>query len=453
MRFDEDDPARDDEGAPENGGSTLSELRTSMKLLPFALSYFLRWALYAILIGAVVALITYAFEWTLDRGSGLLSHTWLWGLPVAGGLGVAVFIKWDKRVASDGIQAYLNGATREHGVVSILLVPMKFLASLFTLATGGSGGRAGPVVLMGGSFGSWISLLGGKDREKDRHTATMCGAAAAMGALLGVPLGGGIFAAEVLSEKGIRYRGLFPAILASTIGHIVRSWFPSVVSPFEKVRNATEGFQFTMAELLPIFGVAVMAGLVGMCFALLHHAVEREARALRKVAWLVPAIGSVLVVILAWVTLAMGAEGTEVMGTGVKILERSMTAGADGVLLKLAIVVLIFKMLTTMCTVGSGGSGGMFYPALILGAMSGNIISQAVSASQTTHFALVSAAIAVSLAAILNVPIAACAIMIEMFGTAYVVPIVLGATIGFMVGRPAVIYHYGRRGVHTKPGN
>ena len=422
-------------------GKQPDERETSeLKLVGFSVMYLLRWGVYATLIGAVVGTVSFAFEWSLFQLHVLLSHTWMYGLPIAGGLLAAVLIRWERRVACDGIQVYITEATSEKPTSRLWVLPMKFVASVFTLATGGSGGRFGPVVLMGGTFGSWASHLGGKDREVDRHTAAMCGAAAAIGALMGAPLGGGIFAAEVLSPSAIRYRGLFPAILASTVGYVMRrSFFPKVWA------LTIPQHVFQLRHMLPVLGVACVAGLVGLVFISLYRRVERKAHALRSIAWVLPAAGGVLVVVFGWVTVLFGADGTEIMGTGAQLFESMI--GTSPVLL-VAVALLVFKALATISTVGSGGSGGLFYPSLLLGGLAGNVVGRIFGAGEAVRHALLAAGMAASLASVINVPVAAAVMMLEMFGTGLGVPIVAGATVGFMIGRPSVIYRYGRRGVH-----
>ncbi|HUW55221.1 MAG TPA: chloride channel protein [Planctomycetota bacterium] len=412
------------------------------KLLAFSSRYLLRWVLYALLIGTAVGTVSFAFEWTLYHLRVLISHTWLWGLPVAGGLMAAVLIRWEKRVACDGVQVYIDAVSLKGTWPGILLLPLKFLASVITLATGGSGGRVGPVVLMGGSFGSFASKLTGAHHPSDRATATMCGAAAAVGALMRAPLGGGIFAAEVLYPSSIRYRGLFPALLSSTAGYLVRKFFFPEVWPLELL----EGYVFSPRELLPVFAVAILAGLAGLGFTLLYRAVEARARQMRQVAWLTPAAGALLVVVFGWITYALGAEGTEIMGTGEHVFKLAIDQKLS---LMLLVVILVFKALATVTTVASGGSGGLFFPSVLLGALVGAALSNALGALQALHLGLVSAAMAASLAAVVNVPIAAAVMMIEIFGVGYGVPIILGAVVGFMIGRPGVIYHYGRLHIKT----
>ncbi len=429
-----------DEGS--TGMSEAPHPTSPHKLLAFSSAYMLRWVLYALLIGTAVGTASFAFEWTLYHLRQLISHTWLWGLPVAGGLLAAVLIKWEKRVACDGVQVYIDGVTSKREWLGIVLLPLKYVASLFTLTTGGSGGRVGPVVLMGGSFGSFASRLTGADHPSDRATATMCGAAAAVGALMQAPLGGGIFAAEVLYPSSIRYRGLFPALLSSTAGFLVRKFFFPEVWPL----SLPQGYTFSPIELLPVFGVAILAGLMGLGFTLLYRVFEQKARLMRQAVWLTPAAGALLVILFGWITRALGAQGTEIMGTG----EYAFKLAIDQELsLLLLVAILLFKALATITTVGTGGSGGLFFPSVLLGALVGAALSNVLGATQALHLGLVSCAMAASLAAMVNVPIAAAVMMIEIFGVGYGVPIILGAVVGFMIGRPGVIYHYGRLHVKT----
>ena len=416
----------------------------SVPLLRFSAGYLVRWGLYAAFIGGVVGALSFAFEWVLLALQDQTRDLWLYGLPVLGGLIMSAVMQYEPRTVRDGMQAYIDGVFTPGRPMRFLLLPLKFVASLLTLGTGGSGGRFGPVVLMGGVVGSQSARLSGKHAELDRPNAAMCGAAAAIGALLGTPLGGGIFAAEVLFPSSIRYHGLFAAILSSTMGYLVRRELRVVVEPMRTVHYSLSSW-----DIIPVVVTVVLAGLVGMAFVRIYRSSERLSARLQKRTGLTPAIGAWFVVALGWLSCVLGAKsGTEIMGTGERLLDQTINGSLP---LMVAVAVLVFKALTTSATVGSGGSGGLFFPSLLLGAMVGNVVSQlagsaatATTAATGLHYGLVAAGMAASLAAIVNVPVAAAVMMIEMFGSSYSVPIILGGVLGFAVGRPQVIYRYAR---------
>lgn len=107
------------------------------------------------------------------------------------------------------------------------------------------------------------------------------------------------------------------------------------------------------------------------------------------------------------------------------------------------ILLILGKVVATAFTIGSGGSAGFTFPSLILGALAGDLVAISFGVIEPgTHLALIVVGIAGSLGAILNAPIASIVICTEIFGFSFSLPAILGGVIGFMVGRPKVIYEY-----------
>ena len=166
--------------------------------------YLIKWPLLACIIGGAAGGLVRIFNLSLDWLILQTDSYWLFGLPVLGGLITGLIGRWDPGVYGDGTQIYIDRVDRppRH---SLRLLLGKFAASLATLGTGGSGGRVAPFVLMGGTVGKLCTRLKIFPHRRDCRVTTVCGAAAGVGALLGTPLGGGIFAAEVLFASSLDY--------------------------------------------------------------------------------------------------------------------------------------------------------------------------------------------------------------------------------------------------------
>jgi len=135
-----------------------------------------------------------------------------------------------------------------------------------------------------------------------------------------------------------------------------------------------------------------------------------------------------------------GATGG-VFGTGERLLAFAVGGGSLGLLVWL----LLGKALATASTVASGGSGGLVFPALILGALGGAAAQAGAQAvGLPTSAALPLVGMAAGRASVLNVPVAGAVLLMELFGTETAVPVALGAVIGFAIGRPWMVYHYSR---------
>jgi len=128
--------------------------------------------------------------------------------------------------------------------------------------------------------------------------------------------------------------------------------------------------------------------------------------------------------------------------------------GAEAIAIGLVAALILAKLVATVATVGLGGSGGTVLPAFVMGALCGTLVAGlfGVPVNSGAHLALRICGMTALLGSALNVPVAAAVIMMEVFGKAFAVPIVLGASLGFFVGRPAVLYSYNREGVAESPG-
>ena len=424
------------------------------KVLPSTLAHSVRWLTVALLAGMVLGPVVALFEQAVGWCEGRLGPLWVFGLPVAGALAVGWLLLHEPRVGGNGTQEYIQ--TFERGDrLPLRLSPMKWLASALTLGSGGSGGKAGPMILVGASVGSGLSRGLRVDRPGGPDLGALAGAGAALGALLGTPLGGGLMAAEILYAEGIHYRGLFTSVIASCIGATVRRHFSTphieqVVHAFRRKPPtvvAGEGWLQLADWLL----AAVVAAALSLGFILLYGWVERAFRNGIRRPGLRPAAGAVVcwgvgLVCMLLVPSAVAAT-RGVFGTGDALLAFAVGGGP----LAAIALVLVGKGVATASTVGSGGSGGLVLPALILGALSGSVAEAAlktVMVAVPVELPLVG--MAAGLAAVVNVPVAAVVLLVELFGTQVTVPVVVGAMVGFVIGRPWVVYQYSRLGAASR---
>jgi len=398
--------------------------------------YLIKWPFLAGIIGAATGGLVWAFNLSLDWLISQTNSFWLFGLPLLGGLITGLIGRWLPGVYGDGTQIYIDRVDRPpHRSLQLLLG--KFAASLATLGTGGSGGRVGPFVLMGSVVGKLSTHLRIFPHPGDNRLTAVCGAAAGMGALFGAPLGGGIFAAEVLFASSLDYNVLFPAILSSMVGYMVNHLLLGGISFGMRL-----GYTFSVHHLPPLLSAIALSAVVGMIFVYLYDEIRLPFREKKKYRWLSPVLGGSAVTIIGLVF------GKMVMGTGenlVLIVLNNQNILAGG------IIILIGKLLSTTVTVKSGGSGGLTFPAIIMGAISANLISRLFGLEDIVlHQAIICAGITAAMASVLNTPIGAAIIMLELFGVRAAPPVVMGAVLGFIIGRPKIIYSYRNKGVWKK---
>jgi len=296
------------------------------------------------------------------------------------------------------------------------------------------------MALVNGGVGSFLSrkLKGFSHplhlREEELDTATVCGVAGALGALLKAPLGGGIFAVEILYAASINYRKLFPAILSSGIGYTIYGLITDFSPPWGRM-----AFSFRPREIPLFLLAAVLTGWMGLLFIAVYEKISAFFKGIGVSDNLKPALGGIGCGLIGL------SIGLKVMGVGITTLREIIQPRSTFTLFALfSIMLFLFgKMAATAFTIGSGGSAGFTFPSIMLGALAGDLVAISFGVTDPgTHLALVVVGIAGSLGAILNVPIASIVICIEVFGFSFSLPAILGGVIGFMVGRPKVIYEY-----------
>ncbi len=315
---------------------------------------------------------------------------WAWVLlPLAGGLLNGWLIQRYELMAGGhgtgaAIRAFHQGLRLRRR-----LIPAKMLTSAITLGTGGSGGREGPIAEIGAAAGYWVGETFGLSAI-ERRRLLLAGMGAGVGAIFHAPLAGAIFAIEVLyREPDFEAEALIPAFLASVIAYSVFS-FAFGIGSFEPL-FAVETLKLTVDSpiaLLPALTVlALTMALASWVFTRMYATVETRFSKLPIPAWTRPGLGGLMVGLVAVTAFyGMGLLNKDasihtlsVMSTGYGLLqglldESIFQTTSTRVLLIVLLVVGLGKMLTTSLTSGSGGSGGVFGPSMVIGGALGGVV-------------------------------------------------------------------------------
>jgi chloride channel protein, CIC family len=360
--------------APEGGARGWRDWRAWLGLGPGAT----RWTggslltqdnyllLAAILVGVLSGLGAVAFIYALGAVYELFfgvvaAAFWFLGpsaiiiLPALGGLVVGPLIaRFAPEARGHGVPEVMTAVATRGGVIKGRVAVVKIIASAITIGSGGSAGQEGPMVQIGAAA---ASAAGQRLRVSPRHMRTFiaCGAAGGLAAVFNAPIGGAIFALEVITGE------LTPAfgavILASVSATVVsRSFFgnfPSFVVP---------GYDIVSSWEFLFYGVlGVIAGFVSVAFIRTLYGLEERFERWQFPDRLKPVVGGLLVGLI-------GRFLPQALGTGMPTIEAALW-GHLGIGLLVALVAV--KILATSLTLGSGGSGGVFGPSLYVGAMLG----------------------------------------------------------------------------------
>jgi len=326
-------------------------------------------------------------------------------IPTAGGLIVGLFLYYlmpgkSPKGPADVIAACEVGGARmslKEGVYAMV-------ASAFSIGAGASVGREGPAVHMGGSFAAWFSEKLNLSRSNSR-VLLGCGVAAAVSASFNAPIAGALFAQEVILSH-YALKAFAPVVIASVSGTVIAH---------QVVGNET-AFDLPVAHFgsyleLPAFiGLGVLSGICAVIFCWSILKTQQQTKRLPGPQWYKPAIGGFLVGVIAlWYP--------EVLGVGYQATENALKGQY---VLTLLFALFIFKFLATVISHGFGFSGGVFSPALVIGAMLGGTYGMIVSSifpeisSGAQAYSLIGMAAMAS--AVLGAPISTTLIIFELTG-------------------------------------
>lgn len=355
--------------------------------------------LLAVVIGLVMGGATLAFILPITWLEGTLEHvdedpvawtTWLvLVLPIGGALLTGVTL-WalPMRVRGHGVSQCMYAASREQGRLPMILMVRQWVGSTLTIGSGGSAGPEGPIVTIGATVGSNLAKL---LRLDPQNTCTLlgCGAAAGLAAVFNAPMAGIFFVLEVIL-RDFSLRTFTPIVVAAVISAATTQTILGTSQPLfgvgPEIFNDADR-QFTVLQVPEFMVLGIVCGLVASFFGLTLRSIEKFFVALRAPTILKPTLGAVVLVILgiSWNQLGDDAVSTEehwkspaFYGNGyllIKMLlqpEFYLQNPQHLMLLVLGVLVLL-KIVATALTLGSGGSGGLFAPSLVLGALTGSL--------------------------------------------------------------------------------
>lgn len=365
----------------------------------------LKWSFLAGLIGVMAGTASAVFLLSLEAATSFrIAHPWLlWLLPVVGLIVGFVYHRWGKSVEAG------NNLILDHihepagGGVPILMAPLIYAATVLTHLFGGSAGREGTALQMGGSLAGWLSRKFSL-RPEDTRLLLMAGMSAGFGSVFGVPLAGAVFGMEVQSVGRIRYDGIIPCLFGSIVGDwVCRRW--GVEHGFYKI---VENVSITPTLVFQLVIAGIVFGLVALLFSELTHAISEQAK--RFIAWspLRPAIGGVMIIALTYLT-----NGSDYLGLSLPLLSESVNGG------QVLTYAFALKLLFTVVTLGFGFKGGEVTPLFVIGATLGYTLGWLMGVPPSL---MASAGFIAVFAAAANTPITCFLMGIELFGGAYALP-------------------------------
>jgi len=306
-----------------------------------------------------------AGEQSLFAHSDTLFNPYLFFIvPALGGLLSGLIVFWFAPEAEGhGTDAAIESFHYKQGIVKARVPLVKIIASALTIGSGGSGGREGPIAQIGAGFGSLLAQKLGLN-PNERRILMIAGMGAGIGAIFHAPLAGALFASEVLyKEAEFEYEVLVPTTIASTIAYAIFNtmfgWEPLFETPGFDFRNPMQLIPYTVLAFAVVLGAKL--------FVKMYYRVRELFLKLPGPPHLKPFYGGLLVG-------TIGFFLPEAIGTGYGVLQQSLDMPDGPMTLSLLLLVVIGKMAATSFSIGSGGSGGVFGPSIVIGGALGGAV-------------------------------------------------------------------------------
>ncbi|MCP5463943.1 MAG: chloride channel protein [Deltaproteobacteria bacterium] len=289
-------------------------------------------------------------------------------IPALGGLAVGLISqKLAPEATGSGTEAFLDAFHNKSGIVRKRTSAVKLITSIATLGTGGSGGKEGPMMLIGSGLGSLIGRFIRMGARAQR-TLLLAGAAGGLGAIFRTPLGGAITAVEVLYKEDFESDALIPCIIASVTAYTT---FGAILG-FGHTLTFTANLFHSPLELVFYVALAVFCTSMAYLFVRVHHFFKNHFFTSLPVAPVYrPAVGGLMVGLI-------GLFFPDVIGGGLGVIQQAIygtySSGTWYSVAGFFFLLAVLKMFSATFTVQSGGSAGLLIPAFFIGGMLGGCV-------------------------------------------------------------------------------
>jgi H+/Cl- antiporter ClcA len=381
---------------------------------------FCKWLVFSAVIGVVVGVIGALFHHAIEWGTELRGeHGWLlYLLPVAGLVIVASYRITG--MADDKGTEFILSSVRDNKPLRIRTAPLIFLGTVLTHLTGGSAGREGAALQLGGTISSTLGRLVKLD-EKDERVITMCGMAAGFSALFGTPLAAAVFAMEVVSVGVMYYAAAVPCVLAALVAQMVAGVLQVTPTAFSLAAVP----DLTPLSLVQIVALGAGCACVAVLFCWVMHKTPAVYGRITRNPYLRVALGGVVVVVLSLLV------GRDYNGAGMNIIEKALNGDAKP-------YAFLLKILLTAITLGAGFKGGEIVPAFFAGATFGCVVGAILGLP--AGFAAAVGMVAV-FCGVTNCPMTSILLAYELFGGVGLPLFALGCVVAYMLSGYSGLYH------------
>lgn len=390
---------------------------------------FLKWVFIALITGAIGGGIGGLFRFCVDIATNVRhAHEFLILFLPLGGLFI-VFLYHITKLSENADTNLVIKSIRSDERVPMLLAPVIFVSTVITHLLGGSAGREGAALQLGGCIGEQVGDLFKLD-EKDMHICVLCGMSGLFSALFGTPLTATIFAMEVISVGIFYYSAFVPCLVSSLVSVSITALMG--LEPVHFTLNNVP--QVDMWSVIKVGFVGVGCAVMGILFCLTLRVSHKYSAKFIKNDYLRVVVGGLLIIGLT------ALMGTRYNGIGEDVIHSTFQYG------DINWYDPFMKILFTAITIGFGFKGGEIIPTLFIGATFGYVVGGAIGLDPA--FAAAVAMVAL-FCAVVNCPMASLALSVELFSGGSIILFAVSLAVSFMLSGYYGLYS-GQKIVYSK---
>jgi len=372
---------------------------------------FVKWCFIAIVVGAAGGFVGTAFHKSVDYVTEVRHiNGWLIFLLPIGGVVIVSLYKLCKTNA--GTNRVIE-SVRTNKKVPILMAPLIFVSTVITHLLGGSAGREGAALQLGGSIGYQFGKIFKLD-EKDMHLIVMLGMSGVFAALFGTPLTATFFALEVISVGVIYYVALVPCIISSIVAYNIALAFG--VTPVKFSNIVMPSMDIIM--LLKVVGLALLCALISIGFCSAMKFFDKFAESKVPNAYIRAFVGGCAIILL---TLAVGTQ--DYNGAGMDVISRAMNGNAVP-------FAFLLKIVFTVITISAGFKGGEIVPTFFIGSTFGCVMGGLLGLDPGFGAAIGFVAL---FCGVVNCPVASIMLALEVFGAHSILVFAIVCGVSYMM--------------------
>jgi H+/Cl- antiporter ClcA len=378
------------------------------------LKTFIKWVLCSIIIGTTCGAVGTVFHYSVEYVTGFREdNKWIiWLMPLAGL--VIIFIYRISGIKHDRGTNLVIGSIRDPEYkVPFRMAPLIFITTVITHLFGGSAGREGAALQIGGSLGSSIGRLFKVD-ENDKHILTLCGMSAVFAALFGTPVTAALFSMEVISIGILYYSAFVPCALSATIAYAITEKFK--ITPTYFVLNQVP--KMSVAVGIRVIILAMLCAVLSIIFCMSMQTTSKVFKTLFKNQYLRIFTGGAIIAILTFII-----HSTDYNGAGMGIIEDAIhgTARPEA---------FILKLIFTCITIGCGFRGGEIVPSFFIGATFGCTVGGLMGLDPGFGAAI---GLVCFFCGVVNCPLTSLILSIELFGASGILFFAIGCSVSYML--------------------